>query len=777
MSSFPDLVQSLQMAIKALSMYTGAHPRTRASLDAFVAQIGEWLAEKPSLHIASSRDRIFLDGTLVEHRSLHLTALARQMSERAIGGLVWSRGVTAEEVLEVLRILTTKPAKLTEAGGVAEVMAKANLPHVRLSQTTYKEVKEGEGEKADDDSRGPALDTPQAEKPSQQMQEAVAAALAQMAPSSSELRGIIQLWQEQLAALVPEPLPAPPGTDDHPGAKGGELPPADLSPLGPLVRSLGWGEGFPSSNQIEPLRKALLGLPFEAQLSILQGAETHPDLPPSLRMAFQALAPLVFAQATAGLLASGTGWSEVKGKIFSVLQASTQKQALLAALDAKLRGLGLDPAYMDALMRQLDWDGQTLEEKVRRMQEEGRIWELTLEQRLAFLRLLIQEDRVDTFLKLLDEILEALHEDDVDRREAAAETLAGVASWWQDPGLPRDAEGPLIQGLSAHFGWEPINYVHRFTAEALASILAGLLEIAELVRAQELILELTALCEFMAVKEPWREAALLDLRNHLLSPEAVRKAVDALLQLDAHTMAPIMAQYFEFIGEPAARLLVNLLGDEPDRKRRARLLEMIRSMGDRALPAVLEGLRSPQWFLVRNTLNLLADMGGASAMKAVEVSLDHPDARVRRTAVRTLWKVGGPASVPRLLDTFQVSDAETQMEIMFGFSQVRSALCVDTLGLFALDRRNPDRLRAKAVETLGLVGDASATDTLAELLRRKGMIFTNAEVPEIRLAAARALVQLSTTRSLEILRQVVAAEPRNKDHAMLKQVLDHLGQA
>lgn len=775
MSSFPDLVQTLQMAIKAMAMYTGRHPRTKAALEAAAVQMGEWLAEKGTMHIASSRDRIFLDGTLVEHRSLHLSALAHQMSERGMGGLVFSKGLTADEILEVLVVLTTKPAKLTEAGGVAEVMSKLNLAHVRLSQIQYKEVKEGEANQPEDDRQGPAKEaTPPEPKPDAKIQEAVAAALAQLAPGGpQEARALIQLWIDQLSKMVP---PTVTRVDDPSGLRVGEHPPADLGALGDLVRSLGWSEGFPTQAQMDPLRKALMSLSPEEQMSILMGADTLPELPSSLRLAFQALAPLIFAQAASGLMASGSAWADIKGQIFAVLQGQPQKQAMLSALDAKLRGLGLDPSYMDALMRQLDWDGQTLEEKIRRMSQHGALWDLTLEQRLAFLRTLIDEGRIDTFLKLLDEILESLHEDDVDRREAAAQTLEGVTGWWQSPGLPHEAEGPLLQGLSAHFGWEPIHYVHSHTADALELILAGLLEVAELGRAQDLLVELQNLCEFMSVKEPWREQALQQLKNRFTSPEAVRRAVDALLQLDAHTMAPIMAQYFDFIGEGAARILVQLLGDEPDRKKRARLLEMIRTLGDRALPAVLEGLRSPQWYLVRNTLNLLADMGGVSAMKPVEASLEHPDARVRRTAVRTLWKVGGQQSVPRLLDIFPGADAETQMEIMFGLSQVRSPHCVDTLSLFAVDKRNPDRLRCKAIETLGLVGDPAAIDTLAELLRRKGMIFTTAETPEIRVSAARALAQIATTRSLEILRKVVADEPRNKDHAMLKQVLDHLGQ-
>jgi hypothetical protein len=776
MSRFTDLVQILQMAIKALAMYTAKHPRTKAAMDRFTAEVQQWLEENPTLHIATSRDRIFLDGALVEQRNLHLTALAQQMTERQIGGLVFTRGVEGWEVDEVLQVLSMRPPRIQEQGGVAEVLARARLVHVRLSQTQYKEIKEGDdgaGE-GEDDTRGPSRDAVRAGQSQEALPEpsgeALAVALAQLAGGGA--KGLLQVWQEQLTALLPEPPPVPPGASMGSLQR---LPAADLRSLGELVTSLGWGDGEPAPSHMDPLKRALLGLPLEGQVSIMEGLPSLPAAPTSLRMAFNALAPLVFAQSTAGLLASGQAWGDVKAKIFGILQGSSDKSTLLGALDARLRGLGMDPKYMDTLMRQLDWEGQTLEERIRRTQDPSQIWELTLEQRLAFLRSLLDEDRTETFLKILQEVLDSLHADDMERRDAGAQTLSGVVPWWVSPGLPPEAEGAILQAFSAHFGWEPVTYIHRITTASLETILDALLDAAELARAQELLEELTALCAFMAIKEPWREAALEQLREHFLSPASLKKAIDALMLMDFQTMQPIMDPYFDFIGEPAARLLITLLGEEPDRKRRARLLDMIRSMGDRALPAVLDGLHSPAWYLVRNTLNLLADMGGATATQAVEGALDHPDIRVRRTAVRALWKVGGGASVPRLLEILPASDPETQMEIMFGFSQMHAVQAVEALGLFALDKRHADRMRIKAAETLGLVGDPSAVDALAELIKRKGMIFSSAESTELRVAAARALAQIATVRSLEVLRKTVADEPRSKDHAALKQVLDHMG--
>ena len=77
MSEFLDLVQGIQFALKAQLMYTSGHPRARSAIQALGAIMGEWLATKPSLHLAASNGRLFLDGAPFEGKHLHLTAMAR----------------------------------------------------------------------------------------------------------------------------------------------------------------------------------------------------------------------------------------------------------------------------------------------------------------------------------------------------------------------------------------------------------------------------------------------------------------------------------------------------------------------------------------------------------------------------------------------------------------------------------------------------------------------------------------------------------------------------
>ncbi|MDR3672931.1 MAG: HEAT repeat domain-containing protein [Holophaga sp.] len=793
MSEFLDLVQSLQLALKTQLMYTASHPRAVSSIQALAGQMEEWLATRPSLHIAASNGRLFLDGAPFEGKHLHLTAMARQLTERQISGIIFLRGVTAAELAEVLEILIIKPAKMEADGGPAAVFATKTLPHVQLSQTQYKEVREGEG---GDEARGgdsAAVNKPggPADPALQAALEALAATMgaATTAPApgghgsqgfkgaegpqavpgpaqaqpSFNLEILTEQWQEQLELIPRQSLLE------------GDFEPAHLGFLGGTPLSFGMGDNFPPASQVEGLRRALLALAPEKLMAVVAGLDSLPAGHAGMRMGFQSLATESFTQASTALMESDTPWEQVREAMFETLRFAPQQQSMLAALETELRekGAALEQINrLQELIQQLDWENQSMEEKQRQAQEQGRLWQITLDQRLRFLRRMLDEGRVEGLLALMESILAALRSDDVSHREMAAQTLTGIARWMEDPGLPSEAEGPLIEGLTAHFGWETLAHIHRSSTEALGVVVASLVARGEPGQALALLRELSGLVAFQDNRQEWRESALAGLWAGLGNPVYLAKVTELLHTATPETMMGELIPFLDAVGLPAARFLVEVLGEEPERKRRGRLLEAIRCMGEDALPAVYEGLDSTSWYLVRNALNLLSDMGDAGALEPAQACLAHPDGRVRRAAVRALWKLGGPLALAPLLAAFPTVDPATQSEIMFALVQLHSYQAIAPLTGYAMDRRNPELLRVRAAETIGQIGDPRGIQALVEIARRKGRLFTTAEPLQVRLAACRALLALDSSLATEALCEVVAAEPWHRDRTALQQIVN-----
>ncbi|MDP2876923.1 MAG: HEAT repeat domain-containing protein [Holophaga sp.] len=766
---FLDLVQILQMAIKSLLMYTDAHPRSQEALRSLTEGLGTWLTDKPSLHIAASNGKLFVDGAPLDGQNMHTAALARQLSEREIAGFILQRGVTADELLEMLKILILKPSKLEQMGGVAKVMADQQLRHITLGQIQYKAVREGEESGAGGPEAAPALIEG----------EVATLGLQESAPE------MLERWREALEAALRASKEAASARaesslsflDEQPGTSeilGNSLPPAqdllpaDLAFLAPVARDLDWGSAFPTGAQLEALQQALLSLPGTSLWSVMAGLPSLPAAPGGLSLAFQALTPEMLSQATSKLLEAEIPWNQVKDPLLQLLGTTPHQQAILSHLKARL---GQD-GRVEELIHQVDWNHQSLEEKIQRALEGETLWQIGPDQRLALLRNLIDLEKFDTFLQILERILGELTSENVTRREEATRDLVTISQWMRDPGLPLEVQGPLIQGLSAHFGWEPILAIHRNTAKALEHVFECMVMHEEFAMVRELMQEIEGLCSFLDDQQEWRGFALAKLRGRLSAEDLMAYTMDYLHRVEPEKVLTDAIPYFEFLGEPAARELARVLGDEPDRRRRGRLLDVIRVMGPIAVPVLLEGLYSPTWYFVRNTLNLLADMGDAGLIIPIATCLNHADARVRASAIRALWKLGGPAASAPLLSALPTADPDTQVEILFGLGQIQASTAV--VGILDLAKQSgaSQKVRIKAVEALGLIASPMAAPALLDLLRRKGRIFSTAEPTELRVAIARALLAIGTPQVEAELRQIVADEPKNQDREALQRILD-----
>ena len=975
MNDFLQIAQSLAVALKALQMYTEAHPRAQESLAQAHAILCRWLGEQEQLQFVATGSKAFVDGQSQDTRPPQVAALVKLVTERSISGITFERGVTTNDYLTFLQGLAMKPQKLEEQGGFEAFLQSAGVLRIKVSRTRYQEIMDGEKAGAGEEKaplfnpapskESPALSvktpvspdtllkylqnalvaamagggshpdpshsredgslgflkrvhpadlsglgplgqnlglgegmpnaaqlgtlrevllglTPEAqmnllsglsslpEHPrglalgvsalaGEILASAIAASLAQGA-SWPQLRGPIkeilrpqsnreslvralsarmhssgqdasqgefilrQLEWEDLNHLVimdgekagtgekkaPHLHPAPPvkppespaktpvssgalqkflqnvlvasmaGGGNHAdfshSAEDGPLEflkrvtPADLSGLGPLGQNLGLGEGMPTPAQFGTLRQVLLGLTPEAQMNLLLGLSSLPEHPRGLVLGLSALAGEILASATAASLAKGASWPQLRGPIKDILRPLPNRESLVRALSARLHGSGQDASQGEFILRQLEWEDLSLEAKLVKILEGGSLFELSLEQRLALLRELLDLRRFKNFLRVQEVVVQLLSSDRADFRLNAVQTLAGMAHWAQDPGLPSEAEDPMAEALRAHFAWEPDPSIHRWTTEALESLLTALVFRGEFVHVISDFRELEDLTTFLEKQYPWRSEAIHRLRSALTRPLLMDAVVDHSFTMARDRVIQEVHPYLVFLGDPMARCLVVRLGEESDRIRRGRLVEEVRSMGSTSLAALLDALTSPAWFLVRNALTLLSDLGDVDCLPAIIPLLRHPEPRVRRTAVRALWKLGGPAAERHLLARMKDTDAETMQEIFFVLGQLRSENSLPAVRELAEDKRVLERLRIQALNTLGQIASPKAMPVILGCMRRKGF-FSVGEPSAIRMAAAKALAALGTPEARAALQKAANTEPKGEERELLHRLL------
>ncbi len=808
MAPFADLAAALQKALKSQQMYGDNHPRAQEDLGQVHRLFAAWLEAHGVLQVAATETRLLVDGAPFEGATVHTAALHRLLAERSLSGFVFLKGLREDEVKAVLQILRLKPVRLEEAGGAAAFLEAQGVSHVRPSRARYQEVREGEVVVAAQDEAGLPAEEMQASARGASPEASEASGIAEAPPAAPaqgggappgappNLVGLVKdalrstfaerlasassgsILVPHLAPVDPPPEPEAPAAAPPPGGFAGSGPgsvlhiiPAYLGDLGPMGYNIGLGEGMPTAAQMAVLRAALESLTPESQLSMLAGLSTLPAKPQGLALGIKELAGEILGMATVGLLERRVPWAHLQGVLQSILRPLQEREAMVRSLAIQMRERGFDGDLAEALLRHVRWEAMSLEARVVQVLEEGQLWAVSLEQRLAFLRELLDSGREDAFHRVLALVFEVLDAEDAAVRLVAAQTLRGVAPWAREPGLPGESERDLARRLQACFLEEPEEPVHLHSAEALRLLLPLWVERGDLDQVRGLVAGLDAVLQPEAAGPPWRTQALVLLRERLCAPDLLARAYPQLFLPDRERVAAVSLPYFLWLGEPAIRYLVVALGQEGDRHWRGRLLDLLRSAGALAVPALLEALRAPAWYLVRNALNLLSEVGDAGCVEPVQAHLRHGDGRVRRAAVRALWKLQGAACAPALAALLPDTDPETQQEILFGLGQAKAAGAVPAVLALALDGRAPEKLRLRAFDTLPLLGAGAAVAPLADLFKRKKGLFGGAEPFDIRLAAAKALRGIGSPEARWALMKAVEAEPKGRERAAFEQVL------
>jgi hypothetical protein len=825
------LAQALSVALKSVQMYTAAHPRSQDGLTAAIAAIQPWLSEGPQFQFVAANGKAFVNGQPVEGQSPHLTFLIKTLSDRQIAGLIFLRGLTLSEMQGLAESLLLKPQRMEELGGLAAILLSRGISSIRVSNVKYREVREGEGggegsgsgsgmgsgEGSGDGSGqgtgtgtgsgfgpgeggGPGLGPGQQGTPGYGPGGGSGAGLGPgttgvpgwgqgsggsdsggwMIPRRDDSRsgGVSAAPSEQLVSIVKgallRVLPPPRSRESmgltSAGADLLDLEPADLRGLGQMGYELGLSEDMPSGTQLGVLRQVLMDLPPERQFNIMAGLASLPEQPRGLALGIKALAPEILAVAVSSLLNRGISIDVLSKPIQDILLPIQDKGPMVHAMGMQVRGLGLPPHQTEALLHRLEWASLTPEAKLVRVLDDGRLFELSLEQRLALLRELLDTGRADSLLRVLERLLECLNSDRPELRLHAAQTLSGVSVWVSDPGLPPEVEGPLDQALRAHFGWEPDPMVHRYTTEGVERLLLVLVKRGQLVLLMEELHELQNHAAMLNESHPWRTEALGRLLAALQKPEAMDEALAFLFLGDKEQASALTGPYFEMLGGPMVRHLIQALGREQDRTRRGRVMDALRAFGPLAVGHLREILQEPvPWFLLRNGMGLLSELGDAGALPEVLLHLRHQEPRVRRSAVRAAWKLGGPAAEPHLLSLLKDTDPETKLEIVFGLGQLRSENAVPALLEVVGDRRSPEPLRLKILETLAFIQSPQSALPLSELVKRKGFFGSN-ESTVVRMAAAKALACIMP-KGRALLQELIQTEPRGEVKDALQRLL------
>lgn len=215
-----------------------------------------------------------------------------------------------------------------------------------------------------------------------------------------------------------------------------------------------------------------------------------------------------------------------------------------------------------------------------------------------------------------------------------------------------------------------------------------------------------------------REAAETCLQG-LREPQTLSGIVDALGDVKS-TEIGLVHNLIDLLGPTVIHQLLCVLGEESELSRRRHVFDLLASLGPAVVPASINLLEDQRWYMTRNILSLLRRVGEGLTPEVVQKGLDHEDSRVRIEAIKCLPDLG-EALTPALVEQV-LGDEDTRVVEMaigvFGSARITASTqpLVDLL-------KKPDRMgrqrrvRLRALQTLGEIGDAGVLSQIAPFFR------------------------------------------------------------
>jgi HEAT repeat protein/CRP-like cAMP-binding protein len=205
------------------------------------------------------------------------------------------------------------------------------------------------------------------------------------------------------------------------------------------------------------------------------------------------------------------------------------------------------------------------------------------------------------------------------------------------------------------------------------------------------------------------------------------------------------------MGSESAKFQLQQLISNESRFERKRILALIKQTGNPALSILQAQLRKDQpWYVVRNVIRLLGEIGTPEVFTTISPYLGHPDLRVQQEVVVAAGKIGGEDYKDFLFQALHAVDDSLKIKVVKQIATNHNERFVRPLtDLLESTRpfpgKNKNDLQLALCKTLGQIGSRRATASLTRVAHSKNVLGLGGYTDEVRQAAAMALEQIKTS--------------------------------
>lgn len=215
-------------------------------------------------------------------------------------------------------------------------------------------------------------------------------------------------------------------------------------------------------------------------------------------------------------------------------------------------------------------------------------------------------------------------------------------------------------------------------------------------------------------------------------------------------------QMLVLLGEKAMRQLLSTLINTEAAYARRQIFDTLTIFGEMVRLEAEKRLNDERWFVVRQMVSLLGEIGSPKSLESIKTAFSHKDTRVKSEALKAIAKIPSNESTAFLLQRLAEDNAALKLQAIISLGALRDPAAVESLGNMALKSgffSESLKIRKGAVRSLGMIGGSNATTVLKNLLKKR-VFWRRKENDEVRADAAISLGKIGGKDALETLEEI-----------------------
>ncbi len=723
-----EWLKDLCLGLRNLSHYGVEHPRGREYLQRAHESLLRLLDGRPHVRLTRDDGRLHLGAILLDQEFGLADRLADDLERHQIHNIVFRASVTGEDLRALMGCLLQEPRK-DQRGDFARRLRAAGARGIRVNRVHRDHV---QGDAADGD---------------------LVRFVEELARGRSEMAGVTRALMRDPGAVARAIEAAAVRREPEPIAGDAALAEFTAEILERLADCAIEEHERSREEVIEAIGRCVVASSASIHEVLFLDKAGPRSVRRNLLAAVESLAPEAIGTLVgAHYPAPGGDYRRLAGMLARTRTWRMDREACISGIEESLTLAGVPSDAIRDLGDRLQWGDLPVQRRLELLYEADMLWQSDFPRLRDALTKLVAGERIGEARTLLVRYLEGLGAPDpVQRRRVADNARHALALLEKTPRL-RAATGRIAEILFARLAEENDPEI----ASRLASGLAFLVDL--MLRTREAGRALALMVRGDALNDPRLNEALERVGND----RTFERLTD--LFLTGEDRAPVdAAELLRRCGSRAAAYLIERLAQEESRPQRARLVALLKERGGGSPEPFLARLDDPRWFLVRNVVAILGDIGDQAIAARLGRVAAHPEPRVRQEVISTWRRLGTPEAADRIIAALEDSDRGVQRSAVEALALLGGSRAVQALERIA-SREEPyaaasAEVRLEAVLSLGRLGGAKVFDILHGILTRRNLLGPSEPV-ELRAAAARALGALGTPKALSLLTEMSRKDPR-----------------